>query len=88
MSAPRQLLLLDQAPKKTHDYSAQLRAVVEAVGDNVWRGLAEIEKAMNYRYSQTSIAARVRELRRGYLPGWISEHKTENARHWYRVRRT
>ena len=88
MSAPRQLLLLDQAPRKAHNYEHQLRAVVEAVGDNVWRSLAEMEVKMRYRYSQTSLSARIRELRRGYLPGWTAEHKTENARHWYRVRRT
>lgn len=76
-------------PKQPHDYSAMLRAIVEAVGDGELRTLAQIEAAMDFRYAQTSISARLRELHRGYLPGWDREHvvsKLPNGpRHWYRV---
>lgn len=76
-------------PKPTHDYSAQLRAIAEAVGDGELRTLAQIEARMDFRYAQTSISARLRELRRGLLPGWSSEHvvsKLPNGpRNWYRV---
>ena len=76
-------------PKPTHDYSAMLRAIVEAVGDGELRTLAQIEARMDFRYAQTSISARLRELRRNYLPGWSSEHVVsklpDGPRNWYRV---
>ena len=78
-----------KAPKQPHDYSAQLRAIVGAIGDGELRTLAQIEAALDFRYAQTSISARIRELRRGYLPGWSSEHVIsklpDGPRNWYRV---
>ena len=76
-------------PKQPHDYSTMLKTVVEAVGDGQLRTLAQIEAAMDFRYAQTSISARIRELRRGLLPGWSSEHVVSKLptgpRNWYRV---
>lgn len=82
-------LALYQTPEspKRHDYRKQLIAITEAIGDNAFRSLADIEKSLNYRYSQTSISARIRELHRGLLPGWTSEHIKEFGRHFYRVRK-
>jgi len=80
-------------PKPPHDYSSMLRAVVEAVGDGQLRTLAQIEARMDFRYAQTSISARLRELRRGLLPGWTSERVTKITEegiirlgNWYRVK--
>jgi len=89
MTATQLMLPTIRAPKKTHDYSAMLIALVDAVGDGELRTLAQIESRMDFRYAQTSISARIRELHRGLLPGWSSEHVVsklpEGPRHWYRV---
>jgi len=76
---------------KRYEFEKQARAICEAVGDGEYRSLAQIETALNYRYGQSGISARIRELHRGLLPGWDSQHKTERANgaftvhHFYRI---
>lgn len=82
-----QLAMFQGAPRRSHNYEHQLLAIVAAVGDGVPRSLAEIERAVQFKYSQTSVSARIRELRRGFLHGWTSEHTKREGRHYYAVRR-
>jgi hypothetical protein len=79
-------LLQDQVPR-SYGYEKQMMALIDAVGDGVFRSLAEIESALGYRYSQTGISARLRDLRKN-IPGferWRMEHRREGRLNWYRV---
>lgn len=89
MSATTQLSF-DQlsAPKpRGYAYLKQALALCEAVGDGKWRSLTEIEAALCFKYSQTGLSARIRDLHRGCVPGWTSEHMRDEKfnRHYYRV---
>jgi hypothetical protein len=79
-------------PRTRYAYAKQMQALVEAVGDGKERSLREIETALGFRYGQSGISARTRDLHRG-VPGfesWDSRHRQEKGldgrtRHYYSV---
>jgi len=82
-----QLTLLDMEPKR-YEYSKQMEALIKACADGEWRSLAEFERALGYRYSQTGLSARIRDLRRciPQFAEWTSEHvKDTQSHHFYRI---
>jgi len=85
---PLQQLQLIAMEPKPYAYRAQMETLIKACADGQWRSLAEFERALGYRYSQTGLSARVRDLRRGIaqFSEWTSEHvKDEQNHHFYRI---
>lgn len=89
MSAPQQLSFTDAPATPRYSYAKQALAMVSKLGDGVWRSLAEMEREMGFKYAQTAISARIRDLRRG-VPGfelWTAERDSVDGRNFYRIRR-
>lgn len=84
-----QLLLLQVPDKPRYPYAAQMDALIKACGDGVPRSLAQIERTLSFKYSQTGISARLRDLRRGIeqFDAWTSQHTKADGRHFYSIRR-
>lgn len=78
---------LEQTPRRQRDYTKQCQEIADAIGDGVWRSLQQMESALGYRRTQTSISARFRNLRAGHLPGWTAESKHAKDGWWYRIMR-
>ena len=68
-------------------YAKQAMAMIDALGDGAWRSLEQMQRELGYRYAQTAVSARIRDLRRG-VPGfdlWTAERKVEGGRNFYRI---
>ena len=89
MNTPQQLSLLNAPASPRYSYAKQALTMIDKLGDGVWRSLAEMEREMGFKYAQTAISARIRDLRRG-VPGleqWTAERDVVDGRNFYRVRR-
>lgn len=87
MSVQLTLRTVPAIERPRYGYEHQALALIAAVGDGIWRSLAQIESELNFRYSQTGISARIRDIRKGLVFGWSAERKVEEGRNFYRVKR-
>ena len=84
-----QLSFPDAPAPVRYPWAKQARDMVSKLGDSVWRSLAEMEREMGFKYAQTAISARIRDLRRS-VPGlelWTAERDAVDGKNFYRIRR-
>jgi hypothetical protein len=87
VSSAIQTELFAEVPRAPYAYHVQMSALVAAVGDGQPRSLYQIEMALGFKYSQTGLSARIRDLRRG-VPGfdsWSSRRVVRGNKNFYEI---